>query len=105
VKNPKELVELSVTMGSLNTAGFSVPMVQAFARSPWLAWLRQSPSRPNSRYMLEHIARLKALQALDLPAGLERQVHQNRLLKIAREGSQMTPADLGNPGLTKIDPV
>src|SRR3989475_509974 len=60
----------------------------------WLAWLRQSPAKPNSRHMLEHIERLKAWQALDLPAGIERQVHQNRLLKIAREGGQMTPADL-----------
>ena len=60
----------------------------------WLAWLRQSPAKPNSRYMLEHIARLKAWQALELPAGIERLVHQNRLLKIAREGGQMTPADL-----------
>ena len=60
----------------------------------WLAWLRQSPAKPNSRYMLEHIERLKALQALELPANLERQVHQNRLLKIAREGAPMTPADL-----------
>ena len=60
----------------------------------WLAWLRQSPVKPNSRHMLEHIDRLKAWQALDLPAGIERQVHQNRLLKIAREGGQMTPADL-----------
>lgn len=60
----------------------------------WLAWLRQSPAKPNSRHMLEHIERLKAFQALDLPPGIERQVHQNRLLKIAREGGQMTPADL-----------
>ncbi|HCC5914882.1 TPA: Tn3 family transposase, partial [Escherichia coli] len=60
----------------------------------WLAWLRQSPAKPNSRHMLEHIERLKSWQALDLPAGIERQVHQNRLLKIAREGGQMTPADL-----------
>lgn len=60
----------------------------------WLAWLRQSPAKPNSRYMLEHIERLKTWQALDLPTGIERQVHQNRLLKIAREGGQMTPADL-----------
>ena len=59
-----------------------------------LAWLRQSPAKPNSRHMLEHIERLKAWQALDLPAGIERQIHQNRLLKIAREGGQMTPADL-----------
>ncbi|MBS2634360.1 hypothetical protein KFY46_27040, partial [Salmonella enterica subsp. enterica serovar 1,4,[5],12:i:-] len=42
---------------------------------------------------LEHIERLKAWQALDLPTGIERLVHQNRLLKIAREGGQMTPAD------------
>jgi hypothetical protein len=57
-------------------------------------WLRQSPAKPNSRHMLEHIERLKAWQALDLPVGIERLVHQNRLLKIAREGGQMTPADL-----------
>ena len=30
-----------------------------------------------------------------MPAGIDRAVHQNRLLKIAREGGQMTPADLG----------
>ncbi len=64
------------------------------SKTTWLAWLRQSPIKPNSRHMLEHIERLKAWQALDLPANLERNVHQNRLLKIAREGGQMTPADL-----------
>ena len=63
-------------------------------KTTWLAWLRQSPAKPNSRHMLEHIERLKAWQALDLPPGIERLVHQNRLLKIAREGGQMTPADL-----------
>ena len=63
-------------------------------KTTWLAWLRQSPAKPNSRHMLEHIERLKAWQALDLPNGIERLVHQNRLLKIAREGGQMTPADL-----------
>ena len=63
-------------------------------KTTWLAWLRQSPVKPNSRHMLEHIERLKAWQALDLPTGIERLVHQNRLLKIAREGGQMTPADL-----------
>ncbi len=63
-------------------------------KTTWLAWLRQSPVKPNSRHMLEHIERLKAWQALDLPPGIDRLVHQNRLLKIAREGGQMTPADL-----------
>lgn len=60
----------------------------------WLSWLRQSTAKPNSRHMLEHIERLNAWQALDLPTGIERLVHQNRLLKIAREVRQMTPADL-----------
>ncbi len=64
------------------------------SNTTWLAWVRQSPTKPNSRHMLEHIERLKTLQSLDLPAGLEQMVHQNRLLKIAREGGQMTPADL-----------
>lgn len=64
------------------------------SKTTWLAWLRQSPGKPNSRQMLEHIERLKTLHGLDLPMGIERQIHQNRLLKIAREGGQMTPADL-----------
>jgi TnpA family transposase len=64
------------------------------SKTTWLTWLRQSPTKPNSRHMLEHIERLKALRALDLGADTERRVHQNRLLKIAREGAQMTPADL-----------
>lgn len=63
-------------------------------KSTRLSWLRQSPVRPNSRHMLEHLQRLKAWLELELPAGIERQVHQNRLLKIAREGGQMTPSDL-----------
>ena len=60
----------------------------------WLAWLRQAPAAPTARQMLEHLARLTAWQRLTLPAELARRVHQNRLLKIAREGGQMTPADL-----------
>ncbi|MBU2821979.1 DUF4158 domain-containing protein, partial [Acidithiobacillus caldus] len=31
-------------------------------KTTWLAWLRQSPAKPNSRHMLEHIERLKAWQ-------------------------------------------
>jgi len=65
----------------------------------WLGWLRQSPLKPNSRHMLEHIDRLHTLRALDLPTGIEREIHQNRLLKLARQGGQMTAADL-----TKFEP-
>jgi hypothetical protein len=63
-------------------------------KTTWLAWLRQSPVKPNSRHMLEHIERLKTWQALELPTGMDRRAHPNRLLKMAREGAQMTPADL-----------
>lgn len=59
-----------------------------------LQWLRQSPGRPNSRHMLEHIERLKYLQTVDLPEGIGRSLHQNRLLKLAREGDQMRAAEL-----------
>jgi TnpA family transposase len=59
-----------------------------------MAWLRQSPAAPNAKHILEHIQRLNVLQSLELPDGIERKVHQNRLLKMAREGGQMTPNDL-----------
>jgi hypothetical protein len=45
--------------------------------------------------MLEHIKRLKNFQAIALPDGVDRHIHQSRLLKIASEGGQMTPHDLG----------
>ncbi|KVD75137.1 Tn3 family transposase [Burkholderia ubonensis] len=67
---------------------------RADGRMTWLAWLRLPPGKASSRQMLQHIDRLKILQAVDLPAGLDRLVHRNRLLKIAREGGQMTPHDL-----------
>jgi hypothetical protein len=57
----------------------------------WLAWLRQSPSKPSSPQMLEHLERLKTLQNLKIPVQLNNtEIHQNRLLKIAREGEKMT---------------
>jgi len=59
-----------------------------------LVWLRQSAGAPNARHLLEHIDRLKAIEALRLPDGLEREIHQNRLLKLAREGGQMTAQHL-----------
>lgn len=63
-------------------------------RLTWLAWLRLPPGKASSRQMLQHIDRLKMLRAIGLPEGIDRLVHQNRLLKIAREGAQMTPNDL-----------
>jgi Domain of unknown function (DUF4158) len=59
-----------------------------------LAWLRQPPGTPNAKHLLEHIDRLEAIKALDLSESRRHQVHQNRLLKLAREGSQVTAQHL-----------
>ena len=54
----------------------------------------QSETAPNAKHLLEHIDRLNLLRALDLPDGIKRRVHRNRLLEIAREGAQMKAGDL-----------
>jgi TnpA family transposase len=59
-----------------------------------MLWLQQSPSSPNAKHMLEHLERLKTVDTLEIPSNIHELVHQNRLLKIAREGRQMTPSDL-----------
>ncbi len=57
----------------------------------WLAWIRQSPKKVSTIQILEHIERLKKLNELQLTEQHTTSgVHQNRLLKIAREGSHMT---------------
>ena len=53
-----------------------------------LAWLRQAPGAPSANAILTHLRRLGAVRALELPADLGRDVHQNRLLRLAREGAQ-----------------
>ena len=62
----------------------------------WLNWLRRSPTAASSGVMLEHLERLEHYRRLKLPAALGTDVHQNRLLRIAREGAQMRPADLAD---------
>ena len=59
-----------------------------------MAWLRQPPGKSNAKHVLLHIDRLKTIEALALPEGIERLIHQNRLLKLAREGGQMVAKDL-----------
>lgn len=60
------------------------------ARGSTLAWLRQPPGAPNARHILAHLDRLQVVRDLGLPDRLEQAAHQNRLLKLAREGGQMT---------------
>jgi hypothetical protein len=59
-----------------------------------LIWLRQPPGPPKPKHILAHLERLKAIRELSLPEGLEHAVHQNRMLKLAREGGQMTAQHL-----------
>ena len=59
-----------------------------------LTWLRQPPGPPKPKHVLAHLERLKSVNALGLPEGLEHAIHQNRLLKLAREGGQMTAQHL-----------
>lgn len=59
-----------------------------------LAWLQQPPGPPNAKHVLAHIERLRAVQDLRLPEELGHAVHQNRLLKLAREGREMTAQHL-----------
>lgn len=68
--------------------------VRTPTKSSGLAWLRQPAGAPNAKHLLEHIDRLKSIYSLNLDEGLEYQIHQNRLLKLAREGRQMTAQHL-----------
>ena len=59
-----------------------------------LAWLRQLPGPPRPKHILVQLERLKAIRELGLPEGLDHAIHQNRLMKLAREGGQMTAQHL-----------
>lgn len=59
-----------------------------------LAWLLQPPGKINGKNVLQHIDRLNAIEGLALPEGISLSVHQNRLLKLAREGRKMNSRDL-----------
>jgi len=65
-------------------------LLQPFAPRPIskLAWLRQSPGEPSAKAVLAHIERLQVIRALGLPPDIGHNVHQNRLLRLAREGGQ-----------------
>ena len=59
-----------------------------------LAWMLQPPGKINGKNVLQHIDRLNAIESLALPDGIALSVHQNRLLKFAREGRKMSSRDL-----------
>ena len=70
------------------TALDSVLLVRPGGSNSSLSWFRQPPGAPSANAVLAHLARLLAVRALDLPGDLGRNVHQNRLLRLAREGAK-----------------
>lgn len=66
-----------------------------------LVWLRQASGPPKPRHILTHLERLKTIEGLQLPDGLGQTLHQNRLLKLAREGGQMSTQHLRDVKMTR----
>ena len=69
-------------------------MIREGTKGSGLIWLRQPPGSPKPKHILAHLERLKTIHELSLPDGMEHCIHQNRLLKLAREGGQMTAQHL-----------
>jgi len=59
-----------------------------------LTWLRLPIVATGPRHLVILLERLQRIRALELAAGLEHAVHQNRLLKLARTAEQTTPQHL-----------
>jgi TnpA family transposase len=60
----------------------------------WLAWCLYSPLSVGPKHILEHLDRLKVIEALQLPLEQRKKVHRNWLIKLIREGQQMTAQHL-----------
>ena len=66
-------------------------VVPAGGRITPLAALRQSPSRPTPATFLALTGQLETIRALGLNPDVARQVHQTRLVRLAREGARYSP--------------
>lgn len=59
-----------------------------------LNWLRRPPGPPSAKNFKEILGRLEFLRSLGLSADTNRNVHHNRLTRLAREGAKTTPQHL-----------
>ena len=63
-----------------------------------LAALRQPPRRPTPATFVALAERLQTIRAIGLNAAVARQVHQTRLVRLAREGARYSPQFLQRLG-------
>ncbi len=59
-----------------------------------LHWLLQPATIPKPKHILLHIERLKLINKLNLPSNISKNVHQNRLIRIAKEGKNMPAGEI-----------
>ncbi len=85
---------LTAQLGKLHKSALDSLLISEGEQPSRLAWLLQPPGKINGKNVLQHIDRLNSITALELPDGIELSVHQNKLLKLARDGRKMSSRDL-----------
>lgn len=74
---------LNTHLSATHKSAFDALLVTTEKQISRLTWLLQPPVKINGKNVLQHIDRLNAIEALVLPEGVDKTVHQNRLLKLA----------------------
>ncbi len=69
--------------------------IKIHSKVSYLHWLLEPAMIPNPKHILDHIERLNFIKSLSLPENIGKNVHQNRLSKLAREGKNMFARDIG----------
>lgn len=87
---------LNTHLSATHKSAFDALLVTTEKQISRLTWLLQPPGKINGKNVLQHIDCLNAIEALVLPEGVDRTLHQNRLLKLAREGRKMSSRDLAD---------
>ena len=60
----------------------------------YLGWLQEKYFVANPKYILEQIEKLNFIQTLNFPKNIAHSVHSNRLIKLAKEGKNLSSFDI-----------